>query len=53
MGKTLLIAFLLLAIVPLSLLAFLTYSQIQYDTERRLVSSLEGVVALKEAHLDE
>ena len=31
LGKTLLVAFLLLAIVPLSLLAFFTYNQIQRD----------------------
>jgi signal transduction histidine kinase len=51
LGKTLLIAFLLLAIVPLSLLAFLTYNQIQRDTRENLVASLETMVALKEAHL--
>ncbi len=51
LGKTLLMAFLLLAIVPLSLLAFLTYYQIERDTRQRLVASLETVVALKEAHL--
>ncbi len=52
LGKTLLTAFLLLAIVPLSLLAFLTYDRIQHDTGARLLSSLETVVALKEAHLE-
>ena len=51
LGKTLLIAFLLLAIVPLSLLAFLTYYQIERDTSQKVVSSLEVVVSLKEAHL--
>jgi signal transduction histidine kinase len=51
LGKTLLIAFLLLTIVPLSLLAFLTYNQIQRDTRENLVTSLETMVALKEAHL--
>lgn len=51
LGKTLLIAFLLLTIVPLSLLAFLTYNQIQRDTRENLVASLETTVALKEAHL--
>ena len=51
LGKTLLIAFLLLAIVPLSLLAFLTYNQIQRDTGANLTTSLETIVALKEAHL--
>lgn len=51
LGKTLLIAFLLLTIVPLSLLGFLTYNQIQHDTRERLVASLETMVALKEAHL--
>jgi signal transduction histidine kinase len=51
LGKTLLIAFLLLAIVPLSLLALLTYYEIQRDTRQKLVASLETVVALKEAHL--
>jgi signal transduction histidine kinase len=51
LGKTLLIAFLLLTIVPLSLLAFLTYHQIQADTREKVVSSLETTVALKEAHL--
>ena len=51
LGKTLLIAFLLLAIVPLSLLALLTYYQIERDTQQKLVASLETVVVLKEAHL--
>ena len=51
LGKTLLISFLLLAIVPLSLLALLTYHEIQRDTRQKLVASLETVVALKEAHL--
>jgi signal transduction histidine kinase len=51
LGKTLLIAFLLLAIVPLSLLALFTNSQIQRDTRQKLFSSLETVVALKEAHV--
>ncbi len=51
LGKTLLIAFLLLTIVPLSLLAFLTYNQIQRETRENLVASLETMVALKEAHL--
>jgi signal transduction histidine kinase len=51
LGKTLLISFLLLAIVPLSLLAFLTYHEIQRDTRQKSVASLEAVVALKEAHL--
>jgi signal transduction histidine kinase len=50
-GKTLLIAFLVLTIVPLSLLAFLTYRQIQSDTREKVVDSLETAVALKEAHL--
>jgi signal transduction histidine kinase len=51
LGKTLLIAFLLLTIVPLSLLAVLTYNQIQRDTRQKLVTSLETMAALKEAHL--
>ncbi len=51
LGKTLLIAFLLLTIVPLSLLAFLTYTQIQRETRQKIVASLETTVALKEAHL--
>jgi signal transduction histidine kinase/HAMP domain-containing protein len=51
LGKTLLLAFLLLAIVPLSLLAFFTYHQIQRVTRQHLVASLETMVALKEAHL--
>jgi signal transduction histidine kinase len=51
LGKTLLVAFLLLTIVPLSLLAFLTYNQIQQDTGRKLVASLEAMAALKEAYL--
>ena len=51
LGKTLLISFLLLAIVPLSLLALLTYHEIERDTRQKLVASLETVVALKEAHL--
>ncbi len=46
-----LISFLLLAIVPLSLLALLTYHEIERDTRQKLVASLETVVALKEAHL--
>ena len=51
LGKTLLIAFLLLTIVPLSLLAVLTYNQIRHDTRHKLVTSLETMAALKEAHL--
>ena len=51
LGRTLLIAFLLLAIVPLSLLALLTYHEIQRDTRQKSIASLETVVALKEAHL--
>jgi signal transduction histidine kinase len=51
LGKTLLIAFLLLTILPLSLLALLTYNQIQRDTRQKLVASLETMVALKDAHL--
>lgn len=51
LGKTLLIAFLLLTIVPLSLLAFLTYNRIRHDTRENLVASLETMVTLKEAHL--
>ena len=51
LGKTLLITFLLLTIVPLGLLAFLTYNQIQRDTGQKLVASLENMVVLKEAHL--
>jgi signal transduction histidine kinase len=51
LGKTLLVAFLLLAIVPLSLLSFLTYRQIQSDTAKKLCASLETIVALKEGHL--
>ena len=51
LGKTLLIAFLLLTILPLSLLALLTYNQIQRDTQQKLMVSLETMVALKDAHL--
>ena len=51
LGKTLLISFLLLAIAPLSLLALLTYHEIERDTRQKLVASLETVVVLKEAHL--
>jgi hypothetical protein len=51
LGKTLLIAFLILAIVPLSLLALLTYHQLQRDTAQRVMASLEAMVTLKEAHL--
>jgi signal transduction histidine kinase/HAMP domain-containing protein len=51
LGKTLLIAFLLLAIVPLGLLSFLTYNQIQSDTGKKVSASLDTMVALKEAHL--
>jgi hypothetical protein len=51
LGKSLLIAFLLLAIVPLGLLAFFTYDQIQRDTRQRLAFSLEEMVALKGAYL--
>ena len=51
LGKTLLVAFLLLAIVPLSLLAFFTYNQIQRDTRQRMALSLEEVVALKSSYL--
>jgi signal transduction histidine kinase len=51
LGKTLLIAFLLLAIGPLSFLAFVTYHQVQRDVQQRLLASLETVVSLQEAHL--
>lgn len=51
LGKTLLIAFLLLAILPLSLLALLIYNQIQRETRQKTVASLETMIALKEAHL--
>jgi signal transduction histidine kinase/HAMP domain-containing protein len=51
LGKTLLIAFLLLAIVPLSFLAFVTYHQVQRDIQTRLLASLETIVSLQEAHL--
>ena len=53
LGKTLLIAFLLLAIVPLSLLAFFTYHQIQRTTRQRLAATLETMVAVKESHLQD
>lgn len=51
LGKTLLIAFLLLAIVPLSFLALVTYHQVQRDIQQRLLASLETVATLQEAHL--
>ncbi len=51
LGKTLLIAFLLLTIVPLSLLALLIYNQIQHDTRQKLVASLEAMTALKAAYV--
>ena len=41
LGKTLLLAFLSLAILPLSFLAFLTYHQVQQTTQQRLLASLE------------
>jgi signal transduction histidine kinase len=51
LGKSLLIAFLLLAIVPLGLLALLTNNRIQYDTQQELLDSMEAILSLKEAHL--
>lgn len=51
LGKTLLIAFLLLAIVPLSFLALVTYHQVQRDIQQRLLASLGTVAAFQEAHL--
>ncbi len=51
LGKTLLTAFLLLAIVPLGLLAFFTYNQIQDDTRHKVLASLDTIVAQEEAHL--
>ena len=51
LGKTLLISYLLLAIVPLSLLSLLTYHQIQRDTGKILTGSLETMAALKEEAL--
>jgi signal transduction histidine kinase len=51
LGKTLLTAFLLLTTLPLALLAFLTYNQIQHDTQQKSIGSLETVVALKEAYI--
>ena len=50
-GRTLLTAFLALAIFPLGLLAFVTYHRMQDETERRVYSSLATVAALKSAHL--
>lgn len=51
LGKTLLTAFLLLTILPLSLLAFVTYNQIQRDTHSKSIASLETMVSLKEAYV--
>jgi signal transduction histidine kinase len=51
LGKTLLTAFLLLAIVPLGLLAFATYNQIQNDTRHNVLASLDMIVVQEEAHL--
>lgn len=51
LGKTLLIAFLLLAIVPLSFLALVTYHHVQRDIQQRLLASLETVAAFQEVHL--
>lgn len=51
LGKTLLTAFLLLTIVPLSLLAFLTYNRVQRDAGEKLTTSLESIVTLKGVHL--
>lgn len=51
LGKTLLTAFLLLTTLPLSLLAFLTYNQIQRDTHQKSIASLETMVSLKEAYV--
>lgn len=53
LGKTLLIAFLLLTIVPLSLLAFLTYHQIQRESRQTLEQSLETIVTFQETRLVE
>lgn len=53
LGKTLLIAFLLLTIVPLSLLAFLTYHQIQRESRQTLEQSLETIVECQESRLVE
>lgn len=53
LGKTLLIAFLLLTIVPLSLLAFLTYHQIQRESRQRLRLSLETIAEFQETRLAE
>ena len=51
LGKTLLTAFLLLAIVPLGLLALATYNQIQSDMRHKVLTSLDAIVALEEAHV--
>ena len=51
LGKNLLIAFLLLATIPLALLAFLIYVQVQRDSSQKLLVSLETMAALKEANL--
>jgi len=51
LGKTLLTAFLLLAIVPLGLLALATYNQIQNDMRHKVLASLDTIVALEEAHV--
>ena len=51
LGKHLLIAFLLLATIPLALLAYLTYRQVQSDSSQKVLASLETAAALKEANL--
>jgi signal transduction histidine kinase len=51
LGKTLLLAFLLLTIVPLSLLSFLIYDQIQQDAGLKLGDSLETIAVLKASRL--
>ncbi len=51
LGKSLLLAFLLLAIVPLSILAFITYHEVQRYVEEGVLASLQTIVSLQEAHL--
>jgi len=51
LGRTLLTAFLLLAIVPLSLVGYVAFSQVRSDRQRETVDRLVTAAGLWEAQL--
>jgi len=51
LGRTLLTAFLVLAIVPLSLIGYVAYSQVRSERQRETLDRLTTALDLEEAHL--